>query len=111
MVGITAGFHWYFAYRAYKTGRVFQFELGRLGCAAFQKGPLRWAAQHRRAEPGHAAVAVLTLGEGGTITTAPGERPPGFQVGDVGYYLLLELAAVGLIRGTRAPPAEKMMTG
>ena len=46
--GITAGFHRYFAHRAFKTSRVFQFFLGFLGCSAVQKGPLWWAANHRR---------------------------------------------------------------
>jgi stearoyl-CoA desaturase (Delta-9 desaturase) len=47
MIGVTAGFHRYFAHRAYKTGRCFQFVLAWLGCSAGQKGPLWWAAQHR----------------------------------------------------------------
>ncbi len=47
MFGITAGFHRYFAHRAYKTSRVFQFALGWLGSTAMQKGPLWWAANHR----------------------------------------------------------------
>jgi stearoyl-CoA desaturase (Delta-9 desaturase) len=47
MVGITAGYHRYFAHRSYKTSRVFQFILACLGCSAAQKGPLWWAAQHR----------------------------------------------------------------
>jgi hypothetical protein len=48
MFGITAGYHRYFAHRAYKTSRVFQFVLAWLGCSALQKGPLWWAAHHRR---------------------------------------------------------------
>jgi stearoyl-CoA desaturase (Delta-9 desaturase) len=47
MVGITAGYHRYFSHRSYKTSRAFQFALACLGCAAGQKGPLWWAAQHR----------------------------------------------------------------
>ncbi len=47
MFGITAGYHRYFAHRAYKTSRWFQFTLGWLGCMAMQKGPLWWAANHR----------------------------------------------------------------
>jgi len=47
MFGITAGYHRYFAHRAYKTSRVFQFVLAWLGCSAMQKGPLWWAAHHR----------------------------------------------------------------
>ncbi len=48
MFGITAGYHRYFAHRSYKTGRVFQFALAWIGCMAIQKGPLWWAAGHRR---------------------------------------------------------------
>lgn len=48
LFGITAGYHRYFSHRAFKTGRVFQFVLALLGCAATQKGPLWWASHHRR---------------------------------------------------------------
>lgn len=48
MFGITGGYHRYFAHRGYRTGRVFQFVLAVLGCLAVQKGPLWWAAGHRR---------------------------------------------------------------
>jgi stearoyl-CoA desaturase (delta-9 desaturase) len=47
MFGITGGYHRYFAHRAYKTSRVFQFVLAWLGCSALQKGPLWWAGHHR----------------------------------------------------------------
>ncbi len=47
MFGITAGFHRYFAHRAYKTSRVFQFVLAWIGTSSAQKGPLWWAAHHR----------------------------------------------------------------
>ncbi len=47
MFGITAGYHRYFAHRAYKTSRVGQFVLAWLGCSAMQRGPLWWAAHHR----------------------------------------------------------------
>jgi stearoyl-CoA desaturase (delta-9 desaturase) len=48
MWGLTAGFHRYFSHRTYKTSRVFQFLLALLGTTAAQKGPLWWAAHHRR---------------------------------------------------------------
>lgn len=48
MFGLTAGYHRYFAHRSYKTSRVFQFLLAALACSATQKGPLWWAAHHRR---------------------------------------------------------------
>jgi stearoyl-CoA desaturase (Delta-9 desaturase) len=45
--GITAGYHRYFAHRAYKTGRLFQFALAWMGAAAVQRGPIWWAGHHR----------------------------------------------------------------
>ena len=48
MFAITAGFHRLFAHRAYRTGRIFQFLLAFTGTAAYQRGPLWWAAHHRR---------------------------------------------------------------
>ena len=47
MFGITGGYHRYFAHRAYRTSRLFQFVLAWLGCSALQKGPLWWASHHR----------------------------------------------------------------
>jgi stearoyl-CoA desaturase (delta-9 desaturase) len=47
MFAITGVYHRYFAHRAYKTSRVFQFVLAMLGTTATQKGPLWWAAAHR----------------------------------------------------------------
>jgi stearoyl-CoA desaturase (delta-9 desaturase) len=48
MFALTAGYHRYFSHRTYKTSRWFQFALGLLGTMAVQKGPLWWAAHHRR---------------------------------------------------------------
>ncbi|MFM8272462.1 MAG: acyl-CoA desaturase [Gemmata sp.] len=47
MFGITGVYHRYFAHKAYKTSRLFQFVLAWIGCAAMQKGPLWWAGHHR----------------------------------------------------------------
>ena len=47
MFGITAGYHRYFAHRAYRTSRGFQLVLAVLGASSAQKGPLWWAAHHR----------------------------------------------------------------
>ena len=47
MFFITAGYHRYFAHRAYSTNRVFQFILAFGGSSAAQKGPLWWAGNHR----------------------------------------------------------------
>jgi stearoyl-CoA desaturase (Delta-9 desaturase) len=48
MFAITAGFHRLFSHRSYRTGRLFQFLLACVGTASYQKGPLWWAAHHRR---------------------------------------------------------------
>jgi stearoyl-CoA desaturase (delta-9 desaturase) len=47
MFAVTAGYHRYFAHRAFKTSRTFQFVLALLGTAAFQRGPLWWVSTHR----------------------------------------------------------------
>jgi stearoyl-CoA desaturase (delta-9 desaturase) len=47
MFFITAGYHRYFAHRAFKTGRVFQFLLAFGGGTAAQKGMLWWSGHHR----------------------------------------------------------------
>jgi stearoyl-CoA desaturase (delta-9 desaturase) len=47
MLGLTGGYHRYFAHRSYKTSRPFQFVLAWIGGSALQKGPLWWAAHHR----------------------------------------------------------------
>jgi stearoyl-CoA desaturase (delta-9 desaturase) len=46
-LGVTAGFHRLLAHHAFKTSRPVQFLLTAAGCAALQKGPLWWVAQHR----------------------------------------------------------------
>jgi stearoyl-CoA desaturase (Delta-9 desaturase) len=48
MWAVTAGYHRYFAHRAYKTSRVFQFVLALLGSTTMQNGPIWWASVHRR---------------------------------------------------------------
>ena len=45
---LTAGYHRYFSHRSYKTSRWFQFVLAWLGCSAMQRGPIWWAAHHRK---------------------------------------------------------------
>jgi stearoyl-CoA desaturase (Delta-9 desaturase) len=45
--GIGAGYHRYFAHRAYSTGRAFQLVLALLSQSTAQKSVLWWAAKHR----------------------------------------------------------------
>jgi stearoyl-CoA desaturase (delta-9 desaturase) len=47
MVVVTAGYHRYFAHRAFKTSRVFQFLLALGAQSAAQKGVIWWASHHR----------------------------------------------------------------
>jgi stearoyl-CoA desaturase (Delta-9 desaturase) len=47
MFFVTAGYHRYFAHRAYQTSRAMQLFLAVLGTTATQKGPLWWASTHR----------------------------------------------------------------
>ena len=46
--GVTAGYHRLFSHHAYATSRPFAFVLAFLGAASGQRGPLWWAAVHRR---------------------------------------------------------------
>jgi stearoyl-CoA desaturase (delta-9 desaturase) len=48
MFALTAGYHRYFSHRSYKTSRAVQFAMALVGTMAMQKGPLWWAAHHRR---------------------------------------------------------------
>jgi stearoyl-CoA desaturase (delta-9 desaturase) len=45
---IGAGYHRYFAHRAFRTSRTFQFGLALLALTSAQRGVLWWAAKHRR---------------------------------------------------------------
>jgi stearoyl-CoA desaturase (delta-9 desaturase) len=47
MFAVTAGYHRYFAHRAYKTSRIAQFALAFLAQTSAQRGVLWWAANHR----------------------------------------------------------------
>ncbi len=47
VLGITVGYHRYFAHRAFRCGRGMQFVLAVMGAMAVQRGPLWWAAHHR----------------------------------------------------------------
>jgi len=48
MFAITAFYHRLFAHRSYKTNRTWQFLFAVLGNSACQRGPLWWAAHHRK---------------------------------------------------------------
>lgn len=46
--GVTAGYHRLFSHHAFQTSRAFAFVLAVLGASSGQRGPLWWAAIHRR---------------------------------------------------------------
>lgn len=46
-LGVTAGYHRYFAHRSFRTGRIFQFILAFLGSLSVQGGVLWWVSHHR----------------------------------------------------------------
>jgi stearoyl-CoA desaturase (delta-9 desaturase) len=48
MFGVTAFYHRYFSHRSFRVGRLVQFAGALLGASAAQRGPLWWAAHHRR---------------------------------------------------------------
>jgi stearoyl-CoA desaturase (delta-9 desaturase) len=48
MFAMTGGYHRYFSHRSYRTSRPFQFLLGFLGTMGVERGPLWWAATHRK---------------------------------------------------------------
>ncbi len=48
MFAITAFYHRYFSHRAFKTNRFWQFVFAYIGACSTQRGPLWWAAHHRR---------------------------------------------------------------
>jgi stearoyl-CoA desaturase (delta-9 desaturase) len=48
MFAITGFYHRYFSHKTYKTSRVAQFIFGLIGTSATQRGPLWWAAHHRK---------------------------------------------------------------
>jgi stearoyl-CoA desaturase (delta-9 desaturase) len=48
MFAITAFYHRYFSHKTFKTSRTAQFIFALLGLSAVQRGPLWWAAHHRK---------------------------------------------------------------
>ncbi|HET7650480.1 MAG TPA: fatty acid desaturase [Gammaproteobacteria bacterium] len=48
MFALTGFYHRYFAHRAFRTSRAVQFIFAVLGAACVQRGPLWWAAHHRK---------------------------------------------------------------
>ncbi|HEY6893424.1 MAG TPA: fatty acid desaturase [Rhodanobacteraceae bacterium] len=57
MFALTAFYHRYFSHRTFRTSRAVQFAFAVLGAACVQRGPLWWAAHHRR-HHAHADTAL-----------------------------------------------------
>lgn len=48
MFAVTGFYHRYFAHRSFRTSRTLQFVFAVIGATSVQRGPLWWAAHHRR---------------------------------------------------------------
>ena len=89
MFAITAFYHRYFSHRAFKTSRAGQLLFAILGNSAVQRGPLWWAAHHRKHHR-HSDQAPGNVG-----------HPVGhFRVVHqlVFFFQLVDCAQVGLLR-------------
>jgi stearoyl-CoA desaturase (delta-9 desaturase) len=99
MFGITGGYHRYFAHRAYKTSRAFQFVLAWLGGSAMQKGPLWWAGHHRQHhkhsdtedDPHSPVVRTLWWAHVGWVISGRFRHAPVDQIKDFAKYPELRL--------------------
>jgi stearoyl-CoA desaturase (delta-9 desaturase) len=76
MLGITLGFHRYFAHRTFQMGRPLRFFWALLGTTAMQKGPIWWASKH---------VAHHRFADRDGDPHSPGLR--GFYYAHVGWFL------------------------
>ena len=94
MFAITGFYHRYFSHRAFETSRPWQFVFALVGASAAQRGPLWWAAHHRKHHrhsdteqdihsPGQHGFAWSHMG----WITAPGNFPTDLkQVPDLARY-------------------------
>ena len=57
MFAVTAFYHRYFAHRTFTLSRSMQFLAALLGASAAQRGPLWWAAHHRKHHRGSDTIA------------------------------------------------------
>lgn len=94
MFAVTAGYHRYFAHRAFKTSRVLQFGLAFLAMTSAQKGVLWWAAHHRhhhkhsdREKDAHSPIQTgFWFSHVGWILTKGSQRTDFDQVKDFARY-------------------------
>ncbi len=130
MFAITAFYHRYFAHRTYRMSRPVQFAAALLGAAAVQRGPLWWAAHHRKhhrgsdtsADPHSPHVHGFWWSHIGWFTTRSGWRTDLSQVQDLAKFpelvwldrhdrivpilLVLALAGLGAVLEATSPALE-----
>jgi stearoyl-CoA desaturase (delta-9 desaturase) len=91
MFAITGFYHRYFSHRSFKTSRAAQFVFGVIGASSVQRGPIWWAAHHRRhhaysdlPEDPHSPVhRGFLVSHMGWFLTQGGFRPDLRRVGDL----------------------------
>jgi len=93
MFFITGGYHRYFAHRAYKTSRVFQFLLALGGSTAVQKGVLWWAGHHRlhhrftdTVQDAHSPIKGVVFSHVGWIVSPQNDFTPTDAISDFNKY-------------------------
>jgi len=130
MFGVTAFYHRYFSHRSYVLSRRMQFAAAVLGASAVQRGPLWWAAHHRKHhrssdgvdDPHSPHTHSFWWSHMGWITTRGSWRTDISQVPDLAKFpelvwldrhdrivpaiLLLLLAILGGVLGTAYPELE-----
>ncbi len=130
MFGVTAFYHRYFSHRSYVLSRRMQFAAAVLGASAVQRGPLWWAAHHRKHhrssdgsdDPHSPHTHSFWWSHMGWITTRGSWRTDISQVPDLARFpelvwldrhdrivpavLLLLLAVLGGVLGTAYPELE-----
>jgi stearoyl-CoA desaturase (delta-9 desaturase) len=94
MFAITGFYHRYFSHRSFSTSRAAQFIFGVIGASSVQRGPIWWAAHHRRhhaysdlPEDPHSPVHQgFLVSHMGWFLTQGGFRPDLRRVGDLLRY-------------------------
>jgi stearoyl-CoA desaturase (Delta-9 desaturase) len=94
MFALTGFYHRYFAHRTFRTSRSVQFVFALIGSACVQRGPLWWAAHHRRhhrhadtqSDPHSPRLQGLLWSHMGWFLTAEGFRTDWHRVRDFARY-------------------------
>jgi stearoyl-CoA desaturase (delta-9 desaturase) len=94
MFAITGFYHRYFAHRTFRTSRALQFAFACVGASCVQRGPLWWAAHHRRhhlhadteGDPHSPRLKGLLWSHMGWFLTARGFRTDWQRIPDFARY-------------------------